>query len=57
MKKIMILLAAMAMSTLAIRANEPTQPVEITIASSDTPVAVQGDVDQNETSKEDLEAK
>ena len=56
MKKIMILVAAMAMSTLAIQANEAAEPVEITIASSDAVAAIPSDADQNETSK-DLEAK
>ena len=43
----MILLAAMAMSTLALQANEPAQPVEITVMSADAEAPAEGD--KNET--------
>jgi len=52
MKKIMILLAAMAMSTLAIQAEEATQPVsvEMTTASADAPApAATTEDDKNAT--------
>ena len=51
MKKLMILLAAMAMSTLALQANEPTQPVEVTLTSADVEAAVPAEGDKNETIK------
>ena len=35
MKKMMILLAAMAMTTLAIQADEAQQPIEVTATSMD----------------------
>jgi len=50
MKKLMILLAAMAMSTLALQANEPAQPVEITVSSADAAAPVEGET--NETKDE-----
>jgi len=51
MKKIMILLAAMAMSTLAIQAEEVAQPVavEMTTAATDAPAAATVEDDKNAT--------
>ena len=50
MKKLMILLAAMAMSTLALQANEAPAPSEMGISSTDIEVAAPTD-DRNETVK------
>ena len=54
MKKIMILLAAMAMATLSIQANEPQDRVEITTTSMEADSAVaeekgMSEADQNTT--------
>ena len=46
----MILLAAMAMSTLALQANEPAQPVEVQVMSADAAAPVEAD--KNETVEE-----
>jgi hypothetical protein len=56
MKKLMILLAAMAMSTLALQANEPAQP-ELTIISADAEAAVPAEGDKNETTKDEVTPK
>ena len=50
MKKLMILLAAMAMSTLALQANEAPAPSETGITSTDIEVAAPAE-DKNETAK------
>jgi len=55
MKKLMILLAAMAMSTLALQANEPAHPVEVTVSSADVEAPVKSET--NETKDEVLPAR
>jgi len=53
MKKIMILLAAMAMSTLAMQAEEAAQPVEMPTAASMDASAPAATVEDDKNATED----